>query len=147
MELCVGSAVRRDDDVEVALAARFVEQRNRDDRETMNGGIQARQPLGRFFADAWLDDRFEVAAGVRVGEDQVGECAAIERAVRVEKRPAKPLRDLRQRVRPGPDDVAGDRVGVEGRDASLFEHIQYVTLAGGNPAGERYSSNTVLHSP
>ena len=135
--LLAARAAGHDHPIEVAIAARLVEQRDVDDGQALAGGGETIEPRAGRLADARMDDGFEIGAGLRVAEHHDAEGAAIEAAVGQEDVGPEALGHGRQARRAGRDGVARQHVRVEGRDAVRRQPRADIALAGCDAAGER----------
>ena len=106
-------AAGHDHPIEVAIAARLVEQRDVDDGQALAGGGETIEPRAGRLADARLADRFEIGTGLRVPEHHDAEGAAIEAAVGQEDVGPEALGHGRQARRAARDGVARQHVRVE----------------------------------
>ena len=101
-----------------------------DDR--LGGGFgDAAQEL---LADRGVRDRFELLAGRVVDEGDGRELRPVERAVGVEDAGAEAPDELRERRRPGLDDLTRDPVGVDDDRAPVCEHRRDGRLPRADPA-------------
>ena len=91
-----------------------------------------------------MQDGLEIAAPGGVGKHQGGQGAAVEIAVGVQDAAAERGDDGVEARRPVRDDVARQRVGVDGRHAERGEDRAHVALAGSHPAGKGNALHLVV---
>jgi len=92
------------------------------------------EPRIRLRADEWMDDCFEIAARTGIGEDDLREPAAIERAARVQYAGTETSDDRRQTLAAGFNRLARQNVRVDGRNAELVKLRANVALPCRNAA-------------
>jgi hypothetical protein len=85
-------------------------------------------------ADARVEDLLEAMAGGRVGKDMAGELLAIEAAIRPDESVAEGLADFLQSGLAGLNDLAGEEVGINDRDAAVAQQIGASGFAHADPA-------------
>src|SRR5688500_1453597 len=107
---------------------------------------QRRKPGVGGALDVRMDDRFEVAPGGRVGENDRAQFLAIQRAGRVEHVAAKAFDDLRQPRSADGDRFARQRVGIDGWNAQPFKRRAHVALPGRNATRKRNPPHSVVGS-
>ena len=124
--------------------ARFVQQRNVDDRERRQVEQLEGAKTGRDGAiDRGVNQCLQIVARRRVGKHNGAELGAVDTAVSGQDVGAKPSRNGRGRFGTTRRHAMRERIGIEARHAAPAELLEHVGLAGGDPAGEGNSQHPV----
>lgn len=146
-DLCL--AVGRDDEdlVHPFMRAGFEEERHfvYDDGTGRALGDVPGEPL-LLPCDPGVDDAFESSQLPAVAEDNRSEGLTVDRAVRIQDTFAEHAYDVAPGRFPGPDDVAGELIGIDDDGTATLEHLGDGAFPGGDAPGQAHKDHALKNS-